>query len=353
MDAIREQLNRPVIAGVAGLILGLIIGWFIIGWGIWPVQWTDARPQDLVYSEKVEYLRMAMQAYGHNLDSNQALQRYNALGDERQAVLDEISRSPGTVSPAVVLSFRALVLAESTPAAGVLPTVPPGTPAADATPGAAPVEAPRVRSLLTTVLTILFVMALLVAAGVIVFFVAGSRGGVKGLTKSFRQPVSPPAQPVSTGYESAEGEPPLVHFFVNYKRGDDLFDESQSVDTQSGEFLGECGVSIAESKGVSGDKKWVTAFEVWLFDKAAINTATKVIMSQHAYFDEDTRQELEPKGELVLAEPNQEIELATTNLRMVVRIADMAYGSGPLPPESFFEYTIFEFAVWTRNNTAY
>ena len=60
MEAVREQLKKPLVTGIAGLVIGLILGWFVIGWGLWPVQWTDAAPQDLRQDVKEDYLRMAV-----------------------------------------------------------------------------------------------------------------------------------------------------------------------------------------------------------------------------------------------------------------------------------------------------
>jgi hypothetical protein len=42
-----------------------------------------------------------------------------------------------------------------------------------------------------------------------------------------------------TDYTSAEQGPPIAQFMASYKIGDDLFDDSFSIDSASGEFLGE------------------------------------------------------------------------------------------------------------------
>ncbi len=139
----------------------------------------------------------------------------------------------------------------------------------------------------------------------------------------------------------------MVQFMATYKLGDDLFDDSFSIDSPAGEFLGECGVGISETIGV-GEPKKVTAFEVWLFDKNDIQTVTKVLMSAHAFLDEATRQRLESKGDPVLAEPGSEIVLETQTLRLVARVVDMAYGDGALPEQSFLERLLLELAVWPK-----
>jgi hypothetical protein len=61
-------------------------------------------------------------------------------------------------------------------------------------------------------------------------------------------------------------EPALAQFMTTYRQGDDLYDDSFSIDSVNGEFLGECGVGIAETIGV-GEPKKVTALEVWLFEQ--------------------------------------------------------------------------------------
>jgi hypothetical protein len=113
--------------------------------------------------------------------------------------------------------------------------------------------------------------------------------------------------------------------------------------------MGEYGVGVSEAIGV-GDPKKVTAMEVWLFDKNDIKTATKVLMSEHAYNDPEIRQKLEAKGELILVEPKKQIVLETQTLQLLATVADMEYGEGMLPPSSFFERLTLELAVWKRED---
>ncbi len=140
---------------------------------------------------------------------------------------------------------------------------------------------------------------------------------------------------------------PIAQFLASYKVGDDLFDDSFSIDSPSGEFLGECGVGISDTIGV-GDPKKVTAFEVWLFDKNDIQTVTKVVMSAHAFNNVAIRQRLEAKGEPVMSEPNAEIILDTETLQLVGRVVDVSYGQGAAPDESYFDSFILELSVWPK-----
>jgi hypothetical protein len=133
--------------------------------------------------------------------------------------------------------------------------------------------------------------------------------------------------------------------------GDDLYDDSFSIETASGEFLGETGAGISKTIGV-GDPKKVTAIEVWVFDKNDIRTVTKVLMSDHAFNDEGIKAELAPKGEAVLVKPGGIVLLDTQTLTVQARVIDLAYGSGALPPNSFFERLTIEISAWPKKAPA-
>ena len=44
MDKIKEFFKNPMYVGVIALVVGIVIGLVGLGWGLWPVQWTDAAP---------------------------------------------------------------------------------------------------------------------------------------------------------------------------------------------------------------------------------------------------------------------------------------------------------------------
>lgn len=142
---------------------------------------------------------------------------------------------------------------------------------------------------------------------------------------------------------------PVSRYTSTYVLGDDLYDDSFSIETEASEFLGECGSGISEMIGV-GDPKKVTATEVWLFDKNDIRTVTKVLMSEYAYNDQALRTRLAPKGEAVLATPGGVLTLETQTLRVQVKIIDLQYGEGALPQHSFFERLIVEIAAWPKES---
>jgi hypothetical protein len=150
-----------------------------------------------------------------------------------------------------------------------------------------------------------------------------------------------PAEEVSWGPEG----PPLAQFVTTYALGDDHYDPSFSIELESGEFMGECGVGISETIGVGAPSK-VTAFEAWLFDKNDIRTVTKVLMSDYAFNEDALRTKLAPKGEPVLVEVGRDVVLETKTLRVRARIVEANYGMGELPPNSFFERLTVDLASW-------
>lgn len=176
-------------------------------------------------------------------------------------------------------------------------------------------------------------------------------GFLRGLSSAGEK--TPAREAAQTGWvpapiHAAPGEePPVGRYIAAYKLGDDLFDDSFSIDAPSGEFLGECGVGISTPLGV-GEPKQIAAFEIWLFDKNDIQTVSKVMMSEHLFHDQAERRRLAVKGEAVLATLDGEVVLETQSLRLVVRIVDMAYGAGALPPNSTFDLFILDLAVWQR-----
>src|SRR5690606_19622575 len=105
MDAIRDYMNRPLYAAIAGFLIGLIIGWFVIGWGLWPVEYEGAGPVDMRFPEKVEYLRMTIESFGGNRDVVSARARYDALGEEAAQVFQAIASDPDNLSPELIQDF--------------------------------------------------------------------------------------------------------------------------------------------------------------------------------------------------------------------------------------------------------
>jgi hypothetical protein len=185
--------------------------------------------------------------------------------------------------------------------------------------------------------------------GLIVFVVVLMRGRIRGLPSLGRgKPAGPKTRDPSVDLRRAMGPvEPLATFHTVYNLGDDLYDDSFSIESSAGDFLGECGVGLGDIMG-SGEPSKVAAFEVWLFDKNDIQTVTKVLMSRYAYNEEGTRTRLAAKGDAVLAESGTIVRLETASLVVEARIVDMSYAQGPLPPQSHFERMTIELKAWQQ-----
>lgn len=348
MDRIRELVKRPLYAAIAGGVLGLILG-LIIGWGIWPVQYYDAAPKDMQVGYREDYLRMTIETYAKNGDKNLAMRRWGDLGSDASDLLAKIQVNPQDITPGDLAKFNTLVNAGAAPAPGQTQAAPGATQAAPGGPVATQAPAQPAKPLASPVLLGILCLALLLIGAALVYMFL-FRGKGRGLMAARERPEAQ-VQPRAVEYAAPGQETPIAQFMTTYNAGNDLYDDSFSIDAPSGEFLGECGVGISETIGV-GEPKKVTAFEVWLFDKNDIPTVTKVLMSEYAYNDPQIRARLAPKGEPVLIEPGERILLETATLQLEARVVDMAYSQGPLAPNSAFDRLTLELAVWPKPQAA-
>ncbi len=344
MDLFYRLIEKKWVILVAGLIVGLVMGVFY-AWVIDPVEWKNGTPAQLRDDLRQDYLRMAIDSCSVNNDENMAMSRYENLGEYAKDTLEKVGANPAEVSPYALQNFRAIV--ES-----FILEIPQETSSSGTT------EAPQEEGLVSTIIKILpyfcggiFIIVVVILAIILI-----------------RRRMQPREEYSSSSYQELEEEQeyydepemdmrfknavgnssnkePLATFRTIYSLGDDLYDDSFSIESPAGDFLGECGAGIGDIIGV-GDPKKVSAFEIWLFDKNDIQTETKVLLSTYAYNDIETRNRLAAKGDPVLAQNGGIIDLETESLRVEARIVDMTYGEGALPSESFFERIAIELRAY-------
>ncbi|MFN2146213.1 MAG: hypothetical protein ACK2T7_12740 [Anaerolineales bacterium] len=337
---------NPLMLGGIALVIGLVIG-LVLAWGVWPVKYTDAAPEHLHENFQLDYMRMVVDSYTLRQDNALAKQRIDALGTDGPATLQKLIANPGDDLSRLALDLflqqynpdEAATPADSGTAAPADDTAAPAE--GDDTGGNSLLSSSRTKTIL---LTLCGVTGLIAVGAAAYYFLKVRKPSAGGQTAASRaNEIS--KQAAQTDYEAMGQGTPIAQWMTTYLIGDDLFDDSFSIDSLTGEFLGECGVGIADTIGV-GEPKRVSAFEVWLFDKNDIQTVTKVLMSAHAMNDDATSARLAAKGEPVLASHSQPIELLTKTLRMAVRVMDMDYGTGHLPENSFFQRITLELAIW-------
>lgn len=318
---IREKITAEVlIAFVLGVVLGLVV----LGWWLWPVQWVNSNPADLMLSHKETYMQLIADSYALTRNVDMARTRLAALkapGEkdaDQVAALERLATSrlaAGDASSATRLQALSSALGSS-------PAV-----TAKQTPAAKPAATGSGQLLRQFGMAFFFV---LLGTGLVLLLLQLRRGEkAPGRRTSAARP-GVPGMLDEMGEEKAVSvgaEAPLARFETTYNLGDESYDVNYSVESPAGEFLGECGISAAESWGI-GPPGGVAAFEVWLFDKDDVRTETKVLVSERALADAGLHDKLAEKGELIKAEPGQVITLETANLRLDTSIMDVAYESG-------------------------
>ena len=350
MDKIKDFFKNPISFGVIGLIVGMVIGLVALGWSVWPLRWTDAAPTDLQIDYQRDYLCMMIDSYIQNQDNELVQLRWDGLGENANELLNTLTPTACRfTSAAEIEAFKEIVdlnmvipeitaeeLVEEETKIGVL----------DA--GEETLSEVQTVSILPLAILILLT---LVVGGILIFLMIKRRKGNSGGKVKASKVVIPKnnteGQLESESKKTVIKESPLAQFITTYRQGEDLYDDSFSIDSVNGAFLGECGVGIAETIGV-GDPKKVTALEVWLFDKNDIQTVTKVLMSEHANNDPALRQRLLSKGEPILIEPGIRFIMETASLQLEAHVIDMVYARGPLPENSYFSRLTLEVSVWPK-----
>ncbi len=281
-------------------LIGALFGWFVLGWWIAPVKWVDAAPQHLEPTWRADYMRMVIESFTYNGNADLAKVRYQGLGDAAPKVLEEVTRDPGYLNPADIERFKSVVLGQAPAAVEQGPAAQGGG---------------QGKSGFALVGLCLVVLVGLAAIGGIFFFMRKKKAADGAA-------MAPGAAVVGES-----GPAPLSSYHTTYTLGDDYFDESFSIDTASGEFLGEAGLSFAEASETQ--PKYVRAFEVWLFDKAGIRTETAVLCTPELFADEEARQRLEARGTVVAAAPGQVVTLKTEKLQLEAQVTECEFGDGP------------------------
>lgn len=326
--------ERPLLGILLGLVVGLSMGLYY-AWIVSPTEWVGGGPSYMAEVHQNRYLEAVADVYSHE---NNVEKAQTALRGWPEASAQACRLASSTADPGTSERLRAIAFVNSGQSCDAILA---GEPAVG--------EEPERRG--SGTLLILGLLLLLVLGGIALLL--NRRQAVVGrgaLRPGYDDvPTVGPVGAVSGGTEQEQATVPLARFRTTYTHGRDTYDDSFSIENNNGDFLGECGVGISESIGTDSPKS-VTACEVWLFDKNDIRTVTKVIMSDHAFFDEAVKAKLAPKGEPVLARPNETIVLETETLIINAEITEMEYGEGELPPESYFERITFELSAWSKES---
>ncbi|MEA4811977.1 MAG: hypothetical protein VB108_05345 [Anaerolineaceae bacterium] len=381
------RIKKTYFYGAVGVIAGFVLG-LLVGWVVWPVSWTDASSANLRADMQQNVMSNAVLAYTLTNDQDKALQVYKDFGEKAPTVLAQLKANPGLLNQEQIARFATAV---SAPAVAENPAKPAGTDPASASPAALSKKNTGVLGMV--------LLGLLVAGAAAVYWfffrnrepasntimsmvtkstqngplskikqagmpakpasssqntVAQRRMDIPSVMNQAGQAFSPVAEPSPRPIPAAEEKPalipsgkPIAQFLTTYMYGDDLYDESFIFDSPNGAFLGECGVSFSDIIG-TGEPKKVSAFEIWLFDKNDVQTVTNVLMCQHAFEDIFMRENLEKKGDSVLAELEKRFTMETASLILEGHIVDLNYGELVQTPQSYFQRLTLELAVYEK-----
>lgn len=303
----------PLPAVGAAFLAGVLLGWLIIGWWLWPVKWIETDPWDLRTEYQERYITLVAKEYDRTKDAAQV--RDALAGWDKGALANLLAamqeRAPDYKTCQQLADLAsALELPQGRAVASVGARVPP--------------------SIMGRLVTVFGTAAIALVVVVVIIFAASLR----------------PWESV-TGWMQRRGRAQAVravellpgHFVSTYLQGQD-YDDYFPIEAPNGQFLGECELSIGCTLG-QGRPQQVTALKMVLFDRFDHRTETRMLMSRYAYEDAALRQRLMTRGELILAEPGIQILMETSYLRMTATIADLEYADQE-PAEGIFQRVVIE-----------
>lgn len=376
-------------------LVAFLLGWFVMGWWLAPVKWSEVYPNDLRGQVRDEYVEMAADSYALTADTQRAAVRLQywqphelaQLFDQRAGALESNGEAAG--------AERLRLLDD------VLRLPPPG-----AEPEVEIKDASRfnwqIIPLALAILVLLAVAAVL-ARQVAALWQdhrdrqehAGADDDAAGDNKEdveveddddwyddeeydgdepetaapspdFSQTYPPrqmpppetrlPDEEIMGGDSNADearkvvGEPPRDKSAGGGQplgpseritfTGETDFDEVRTIETAE-EYQGEYGVSVSDV--VSGDAGKALALEVWLFDKSGIRTITATLLHPNDYNNESIRRRFAGENGIVMPlERDRLIRLNTESLAVegVVKRVEFGASTNEGTP---IEFADFEF----------
>ena len=421
-----ENKRPSWVIPVIGFLVGLLIGWWVIGWWLWPVTWTNALPVDLKASDRDQYLLMVAESYAATRNANEARARLSSwppdLLAEHLANLQARAAS-NPQQAAQVQALADLVGAARPSTTGPQPPAA-GPPAGQ--PGAAAGGSTALATLRSIATVVLWLVLLAFAIAAVVYLYRRWRAAYSVQPQTAidatqrparsRAPVAhTPAQPTfdeyiqeeSTRWVSDEGlaepeaasdesgepeiaevepQPPIrspyapppapqrtapvtpapaprqtaqppatpaaAGGFVKvgdyralYQMGEADYDEAFDIADVAGGYLGQCGLERNDPVGRGHDQ--AAAVQAWLWDTNDPDTKVKVLMSDGAYRDTATRDELKGEHEAIAIRPGTEFELETYKLLLRGRVEKADYADQD-PPNTIFAELSVRYVVYRK-----
>lgn len=337
------------------LVVGYIIG-LLASYALFPVQFYNADPHTLSEGYRHEWVNLLAERYEYNTAVAVPSDEFNTQ------IINQLSQVENPLETAQSLGIGNpdfLALAEQAN---------PGKAAPDPSNLWASLSPWIIGPIVIVVLAVILwlVWGLLIYGNLVEPIIKKIRGGseisdqgtqttidaLRRAKQAEEQAKERAANATTAGTQQQEPGTRIIHKASVYLQGRGSYDDSFEIENEDKRFFGECGSTIAETIGEGSPEK-VTAVEVWLFDKEDfVRTLTNVFVSEYAYNDPAIRSKLETKGNLILAQPQATTRLETKTLIMQATIVDMTYGTGTMPPNSYFENMTVEIVVWHKGDGA-
>ena len=328
--------NRSILIIAVAFIVGLLLGWIVLGWWLFPVQWGGTLVQDLQPADKKVFIETEAEALALTQDGGKAVERLQALGTQQEVaqLAAEVVQDATSKGDLVMVDHVTQLAAKTGLTLPSLTT--PVTPSPEAQPAQA-----NGGSVLPTLLGILLLGGGIALAA---WLLLRRRSPQATETEPAWQSVETAGKPASyPPTQAADRAPPVTpapsgdlqvgqEYSATFHQGDVEYDQSFDIEAPDGSYWGECGLTMSEL--VNGDPNRVTALEVWLFDKSDIRTVTKVLMSDYAYGNQALRDKLSSKGDALLLSPDMGFVLDAQTLRLTGKVVAQEYDDSAAPPRS-------------------
>jgi hypothetical protein len=381
-----NQARRWYLAALIGFAAGLVIG-LIIAWGVWPVSYKNALPQDLRAAERDQYLTMVALSLA-------------ATGDG-QAAQERLQTWPTEDLAAAMANLQERLLATDPNAADAVQQLAASMNLGAAVPQPASGAAPVWKSLCTSGL---WVLLILIGVAALTYLFRRWRAArtrqtgpaIAGAPQTPPPPRSPdeiarsekdewPYQPAGQpaagatlpgderesylyGSEEAYGEelpappssppepmpyvaPPaepsrrvpaagavaavtataaaapafgkVGDFMAVFQMGEPAYDEAFDINDPTDGYMGQCGLQLNEPVGRSRDQ--AVALQAWLWDSSDPDTRTVVLMSEGAYRDTAMRSEQAGEHDVLQVRGGTEFELESHDLLLRGKVEKVDY----------------------------
>jgi hypothetical protein len=335
--------DRNVQIGAAvGLIVGLLLGWFVLGWWLAPVQWVNARPGDLHPDWQKHYVAMVVDSYllsGNSQIAQARLKGFDQanLGSLFGEVEAEFERQGATREVQGTRQLADLLgVTIERPESPTTPVSAAATREPEAATGSLAPE-PGGRSPRWALVCGLVLLAILIVVGGVggvmwyqrrsMQFEGEEGKAERGTGRTRREPRIESMNVGERATIQYQGEGPGYEQQVQIYRGDDI--------------VGSCGL-----RGVStlSDGGRVVACAAWLYEPKVpeLSADTCVLVSRRVYQNEALRASLihdrEPR-DVIPAEPGQTAHLEHETLEMTLRVIDVEYAD---PDEQYISRLIVE-----------